>query len=372
MSFSGATTAASPARAEDVHIDFMLPLTGPQARLGHVLQRAAALALMDLNGARSSASRSYRARYHDDGCSLAGGKKLATELSTLTPPVRAVIGVPCEAVLDGLVSSSSGLSPVVVLTTARLKANSQSAGRRTGNVFSLYAPSSPGRALAAVLSELQPTARVAFVRDKTHYAVSLVQDALAVLEQSGRKPVAVEIISGGDKEFGAIAQRISAADATHVVVVAFPVEAGLLVGDLVSVMPTVEIIGSDTLAVPAFGKALGRHARNVRVFVEAQPHMATAAQALGARFRAAGIPVSRHTIGIYAAVELWAAATTVAGTVEAEAISREIRSRPHRTASGVHAFDRDGTGARFQSGLHHWMDGRWSPLEAGNGPDQRP
>lgn len=369
---AGVTTAAPHADADDVHVDFVLPLTGPQARLGQSLQRAAALALSDVNRAHSSPSRNFRARFHDDGCSLAGGRAAAKALDTVAPVVRVVVGVPCEAGLAGLVSTSPGLPPLLVLTTARAKTNSQPAGPRTRMVFSLHTPVSPGRGLAAVLSELPPTARLAFVRDKTHYAISLVQEVLGALQQAGRKPVGVETISGGDKDFGALARRLAASETTHVVVVTFPGEAGLLVADLVNVIPGVEIIGSDTLAVPEFGAALGSTAPNVRVFIQAQPQMAATAQDVVGRFRAAGIPDSRHAIGIYAAVELWAAAMTAAGTVEAEAVAGELRARTHMTAIGGVAFDRDGSSTQLQGSLYHWTDGRWLPFERANAAPQRP
>lgn len=372
ITFAGVTIAAPTAHAEDVDVDFVLPLTGPQSRLGQSLQRAAALAVSDVNRAHSSRSRNFRARFHDDGCTLAGGKVAARALDTAAPPVRVVIGVPCEAGLAGLVSTSVGPSPHVVLTTARAKAGSHAAGGRTGALFSLPSPTSAGPSLAAILAELPPSSRLAVVRDKTHYAIALVQDVLRTLLGSGRKPVAVEIISGGDKDFGALARRLSATEVTHVLVVTFPGEAGLLVADLVNVIPTVEIIGSDTLAVPEFGAALGSIARSVRVFVQAQPHMTKSAEGLVARFRAGGIPVSRHTIGTYAAVELWAAASTAAGTVEAEAVARELRTRTLMTSIGGVAFDKDGSSVHLQRGLHHWKDGRWLPLEGARAASQRP
>ena len=75
------------------------------------------------------------------------------------------------------------------------------------------------------------------MRDKTRFATDALQAVAANLKRAGRPETLFETISGGDKDFALLAQRLKAANITHVALALFPSEAVLLVAQLRAALP---------------------------------------------------------------------------------------------------------------------------------------
>ncbi len=338
--------------AETIHIAVALPLSGAQERLGQAIKSAVTAALTDRAAALRDDAPSVDVIWLDDACSGAGGAAVARQVAGMTSTV--VVGVighacPSAAQTAAPIYSAAGIA---FLQAGALPAHREPSLRQGHTHFRLPGQSSQGRTIADALINAGPLARVALVRDRTRFATDALQSVAAALLSAGRSSVLTETFTGGDKDFGPLAQRLKNAAISHVALAAFASEAVLLVPQLRAVNPTLEIIATDQLAGQDFANPLT--SEGVRVVMApdytSSPRTADLVRRLGASTAA----WNRSAIATYAAVEVFAAA---ADGRTAPAITNELQTNTFQTVLGPVRFDATGAADLPAYVLHTWTNG---------------
>jgi branched-chain amino acid transport system substrate-binding protein len=292
-------------------IAIALPLTGPHKAIGANIKAAIELMMADLSA--TPGTRPVALSWHDDQCSSSGGVTAAKVIAA-NPPA-AVIGHACP-------SAAQAAGPIYAAAKLPFLAAGQLPGRsivtpRHGPLhFRMQPDDNQGREIGAYLATTSSAARVAFARDKTLFATTATAAAIAAFVARGRTPALTEIFSGGGKDFSPLAQRLKAANISHLVIAGFPNESALLVSEVRRLMPDIAITGTDTLADPTFGSAAGAAADSVQVALAPGVAAFPKAQPLVARLKAEGAAPSRSALTSAAALEIIQRALAATPTTE--------------------------------------------------------
>ena len=348
--------AADPAR-----IAIALPLSGPHEAVGRQVRVAAELALLDYAARTATNSRSFELTWHDDRCSSEGGLAVA-KLVTARPEILpfAVIGHACTSAAQAAASlyASAG---VIFIQAGALVARTPTARRYGPRHFRLPAEGSQGVLIGNALLEAGPDARIALVRDRTQYAISALQAVSAILTAHGRSVALVETYAGAEKDFVAIAQRISVANITHVAISAFPSEAVLLVAEVRKASPNITILATDQLADSEFARGANATAEGVRVALPPDFLGTPAGRNVAQRLQANGGSASRTALATYAAIETITAAADTSTPNDVDQTAQTLNSKSFDTILGLINFDANG-GANLPShAFFTWKAGKLVP-----------
>ncbi len=274
----------------------------------------------------------------DDGCGRASALTAARKIVETKPVV--VIGHSCSsaAIAAAPVYAATGL--ILISPGARHPALTT---KRAGpTIFRLAGRDDrQGEAAAAWLMKEAPEGAIAIVHDRTAYARSAAEDALAALAAAGRSDVAVIPIVAGGKDYTALAAKLAALGTKAVFFAGYPTEAAVIATALSRTAPGVRLLGSDSISTPELPAGLNPGASPVYVLVPADGEAVLPAAPSGA---AREPPQSSGLVArTRAALEAWALAAEAARTLEASRVAEALaKLDAPTTALGPVSFSENG------------------------------
>jgi branched-chain amino acid transport system substrate-binding protein len=109
----------------------------------------------------------------------------------------------------------------------------------------------------------------------------------------------------------------------------------------------VPIVSGDGFIINDYSEVVGEAAA-ARTFITNTPRSNLAALNVVRELKAKGKTVLPQTLHAYAAVDVWAQAVKLAGTVESVAVARQLRRTKFKTVIGEINFDRKGDRTDFE------------------------
>ena len=347
------------AAAETLRVAIALPLTGPQQALGRDIRAAVEFALEDHRSVGSAVA--IEASWHDDGCTSEGGlaiaKRIVADVATL--PI-AVLGHACPSAAQAAAPIYNAAG-VVFIAAGSLPTREPMSKRFGSRHFRLPADGAQGTLIGAALVDAGPDARIAFIRDRTQYAMNVMQSIAAIVTAQKRAILLVETFAGAEKDFTTLAQHIKAANITHVALAAVPSEAALLVAELRKLSPKLEILASDQLAAPEFARAFLGVAEGVKVALPPDFQTSTRAKDVARKLETAGITVNRTTLATYAAVEVLATVAEAAKSADGATLQKVLETGAFDTILGSIRFDGNGAANVPSHVFYTWTGGKLLP-----------
>lgn len=349
--------------SEPFRIAFALPESGSLQAIGRDVKTAAALALRDYQVKLGAKPANITLSFYDDKCTSEGGALLARQLTDAsTAQASVIVGHFCPSASDAAapIYSAAGLP---FMAAGSLPTGSVSTHHYGPYHFRLPGERSQGALIASrLLNATEP--RIAFVRDRTQYAIDAIHSVAIALGIKIRDVVLQEAFTGGDKEFTALAQRIKASAVSHVVLSAFPSEAGLLIADVRKLNPDVEILATDQLVDPSFARSFSTAAEGVLVPVPADFSKLSAAKDIARRISASDATASRVALATYAAMECIFAAVQGDQPKSAAEFSKALTTQQFDTILGPVRFDGMGDASISRYALFTWTGARLVPAAA--------
>lgn len=196
---------AGTARAEQLAVGIVAPLSGPSERLGRQI----------VTGATLAAGKQPSLTIADDACTAEGGKSAARTL--VQTGVKVAIGFLCMESIKAAapILKDAGI-PVIVLGVRADSLTDQRA-RSGWPVFRLGPRGDAERnAVASMLTRLWKNEHFAIVDDGTIYGRELAETLRAQVEQAALKPVFTDTFRPGLDNQIALAGRLRRSGATHV------------------------------------------------------------------------------------------------------------------------------------------------------------
>jgi branched-chain amino acid transport system substrate-binding protein len=349
---------AVPAAGE-IRIGFANPLSGPYTATGHRNRVAAELAVQELNLDGGVLGDQVELVVADDGCGIERAAAAATTL--IGAGVKAVIGHMCShssLIAAGLYETAD----ILMITPSSTHPRLTEEGRR--NVFRLIGRDDrQGQLAADLLAGRYEGARIAIVHDGTTYGAGLAQQTRRMLwAHDVREQLFLRYIPGADDYDDLVAQLIDAA-VDVVYVGGYGPDAALILKSARARGAGFQMVGGDALAMDEFWSIAGE-AGDGTIFTRPATRVDVAgADRLLERFKQRGLGERPGGLGIYAAVQGWAAAVERSGTAKPLVVARTLRRGRFDTILGRISFDRKGDLVGAGWDWHIWQDGRFRPLD---------
>ena len=172
---------------------------------------------------------------------------------------------------------------------------------------------SKGQTRRAFSLDLAGDKPIAVVHDRTLYAKTIAETAIAALKAVKKEPITATIV-GGDKEYRRLVAKIKGAGA--VLFAGFPLEAGFIFSALTNAKSEAAVVASESVATGEFTSSFPAEAKRARIML-----------ATHADSRAA----ARAAVGIYAAARLLSLDS--AGLVDVKKLIDAIAGGEHETVT---------------------------------------
>jgi len=326
------------ALAEDLAIAVASSMTGGEAAFGRQMRNGVEMAVRDINESGGLLGKKLVLEVGDDACDPKQARAVAEKLSNRKIPF--VVGhycssssIPASEVYDegGVLQISPG-STNPLLTERNLK-----------NVFRICGrDDQQGPVAAAFLLNNFKGKNIAILNDKTTYGKGLADQTKKALNAGGMKEKLFESYNKGDKDFSAIVSRLRSENIDLVYVGGYHQESGLIVRQMRDQGLRTILMGGDALNDRELSSITGPGGAGTLFTFGPDPRKSSSAKQIVDRFKSAGIDPEGYTLYSYAAVQVWAQAVKIAGTVDTGKIASLIKKGDWDTVLGPTAFDEKG------------------------------
>jgi len=356
-----AICSATIARAE-ILVATAGPMTGAIAWFGEQYQRAAALAVEDLNAKGGVLGQSVRLVVGDDFCdpdqAIAVARKLASD------GVVFVAGHFCS---HSSIPASKVYEEAGILQIAPGSASAKLTDEGGPNVFRVCGRDDrQGTKVANYLAEHWAGRKIAILDDGTTWGAGVANGVRRRLHEIGVPLAMDETFTPGEAEYSMLVSKMQAAG----IDVFFPGglhrETGLIFRQAHDRGYDLRLVSSSSSATGDFPMIAGPGLEGTLMAGAADMRQAPQATEVVARFRAQGYDPVGYTLYVYAAVQVWAQAVAAAGSLDLDAVILAMHSRKFDTVLGQIGFDDKGDVTGFDPWQWYvWQaDGTYESMES--------
>jgi branched-chain amino acid transport system substrate-binding protein len=347
-----------PARAE-VLIGVAGPMTGKNAWFGEQLERGATQAVADLNAAGGVLGQQVRLIMADDYCdpeqTVAAARKLVRD------GVILVVGHHCS---HSSIPASAIYAAAGVLQISPSSTNPMLTKLGRANVFRVINRDDvEGMMAATYLADRWPGEKIAILHDNTTFGKGVAEETKKQLNKLGLTEAIYQAYVPGQNNYGAIIDKLQAADIAAVFIGGYHTEIALMARAARERGYSIQLITGVTLASEDFGLIAGAAAEGVLFTDVADPRKRAEAGPAVERLRASGFEPEGYTLYAYGAVQAWSQAAEKAGSLELPAMIASLRQHQFDTVLGPIAFDDKGDLTVQNPVWYVWRGGTYVPLE---------
>jgi branched-chain amino acid transport system substrate-binding protein len=333
-----AAGACAGAARSDISIGAPDPLSGPWAWLGEQRTTGVRIAVEDIN-ARGG---------------VLGEPLVLVTVDVHTDPAQAVAAAH-KLVSDGVVfaagpnASESAIAVAPIFEQARIIMMLASASNprvtESGwrNVFRVFGRDDrQGAVAAAYLAEHWATRRIAILHDGTIYGQGLADETRKSLHARGIQERLYRAYDPDRVEYTDLMAGLQAAEIDVAYVGGRTSKVGLIARQAGDRGYQLQIVSGDAIGSDEFRIAAGAAAEGTLFTSGPDPRTISAAQNVVRRFRESNFEPENYTLYAYAAVQVWAQAVELAGTLDYEAVITSLHTHEFDTVLGRIGFDAKG------------------------------
>lgn len=345
--------APAPARA-DITIALAGPLSGTNADVGAEWQTGMEAAIKDLNDGGGVLHQKLALTTEDDACDTARAVAAATRL--VDRGVHFVFGHFCSAatLMASSIYAENGTLEITTSTNPTITQQGfDGLFRLTGR------DDQQGRMLADYMSDHFAGKRVAILADHSILGTSLAASVRSELARQGRVTVTFDqSIDAGTRNFATVLGQLEQSKTEIVAFAGYPLEAGLLIRQAVEAGLKIQFLSGSTLVRHQFWDIAGDSAEGTLFTFVADADALPNAHDVVERLRTHGHGAQGYTLYAYAAVQLFADAITRAGSLEPDAVDRELQKGGIPTVLGDISFNEFGDNATPNWRVYRWSKGQ--------------
>ena len=354
------TALAWPAWA-DVLIGVAGPLTGKNAWFGEQMQRGAELAVAGINAEGGVLGHQVQLTAADDFCdpeqAVAAARKLVSE------GVILVVGHYCShaSIPASEIYEAAG---VVMISPASSNPMLTELGR--ANVFRVQTrDDAVGIVAGNYLADHWSGKKIAILHDNTTFGQGVAEFTKEQLNARGLTEAIYQAYVPGGNNYAAEIAELQTADIAVAFVGGYHTEIALMARAARDRGYLVQLVAGLSVATEEFGLIGGPGAEGTLFIDNPDPRMRAEAAPVIERFRASGFEPEGNTLLAYAAVQVWAQAIEVAGSLDLGAVIAAMRSRQFDTVLGQIGFDEKGDVTLQSPVLYVWHAEGTHMLEQG-------
>jgi branched-chain amino acid transport system substrate-binding protein len=353
---------AGAAKAQDISIAVVGPITGSNAALGEQMTRGAKMAVADINAKGGVLGKKLNLILADDACDPKQAVAAANDV--VGKKVVFVAGHYCSSssIPASAVYNEAG---VLQMTPASTNPALTDDAAKKGwiNVFrSCGRDDVQGGVAGRYLADRFKGKNVAIVHDKTAYGKGVADETKKAMNAAGLKETMYEAITQGDKDFSALISKMKQANIDVIYFGGYQTEAGLIVRQARDQGLRAQLIGADALVTEEFWKITGAAGDGTLMTFAPDPRNVPAAKVVVDKFVAEGYNPEGYTLYTYAAIQAFAAAAEKAKSVQVDDLSKALKSMTVDTVIGPLSWDKKGDVTDPKYVFYIWKGGKYAEM----------
>ena len=353
---------AGAAKAQDISIAVVGPITGSNAALGEQMTRGAKMAVADINAKGGVLGKKLNLILADDACDPKQAVAAANDV--VGKKVVFVAGHYCSSssIPASAVYNEAGILQMTPASTNPALTD-DAAKKGWNNVFRACGRDDvQGGVAGKYLAEHFKSKNVAIVHDKTAYGKGIADETKKAMNAAGLKETMYEGITQGDKDFSALISKMKQANIDVVYFGGYQTEAGLIVRQARDQGLRAQLIGADALVTEEFWKITGAAGEGTLMTFPPDPRNVPAAKAVVDKFMAEGYNPEGYTLYTYAAIQAFAAAAEKAKSVKLDDLSKALKSMTVDTVIGPLSWDKKGDVTDPKYVFYIWKAGKYAEM----------
>jgi len=204
-----------------------------------------------------------------------------------------------------------------------------------------------------------PASKIAIVTDRPAVTQELAHELVAFFASTQNKVVTVEQITGGEKDFSSVVDKLRVLEPDVVICSCYTLEAGLLARQMHDKKMNPYFYGWDTLNSPDFLNIVGAENTSKIISIDyARPDSSPNYNRLLAEIQKRQWPVETTTIMTYAAMQVFAQAVQAAHSLKVSDVVKVLRQQPFDTVLGKVRFDQYGDRIDPEFSAYQWQAGK--------------
>jgi len=355
-------SAAGLAKAQDVKIAVIGPITGSNAVHGEQMKRGAEMAVKDINAKGGVLGKRLDLIVADDACDPKQAVAAANDV--VGKGVVFVAGHYCSSasIPASLVYNEARVLQMTPAST-NTALTDDAAKKGWNNVFRTSGrDDAQGSVAGKYLAYHCKGKRVAIVHDETAYGKGVADETMKAMNAAGLKQTMYEAVAQGDKDFSVLISKMKEASIDVIYYGGYQAEAGLIVRRARDQGLKAQFIGADALATGEYWKITGPAGEGTLMTYPPDPRNAPAAWAVVDKFKAEGYDPEGRTLYTYAAIQAFARAAEKAKSVSVDDLSKALHSMTARTVVGPLTWDKNGDVTDSKYVFYVWMNGTYAEM----------
>jgi branched-chain amino acid transport system substrate-binding protein len=346
------------ARADDIKVATVGPITGPYAAIGEQMKRGAELAVADINAKGGVLGKQLALTVGDDACDPKQARNVANQLAD-----KGIVYVDGHFCSGSSIPASSVYADSGILQISPASTNpayTDDAFKKGWiNVFRICGrDDQQGKVAGNYLAAHFKGKPVGIIDDKSTYGKGLADETRKALNAAGVKEALNESVNAGDKDFSALVSKMKQAGIVAYFYGGYHTEAGLIARQSKEQGLKAVQIGGDALSTDEYWSITGPAGEGNLMTFTPEPRNFPEAQAVVAEFRKQKYEPEGYTLFTYAAMQVFAEAAAKAGSVKIEALSKTLHDNKFPTVLGPLGFDKEGDVIGPGYVVYTWHDGK--------------
>ena len=346
----------STAAAADIRIAVVGPLTGQYAAFGEQMRRGTEMAVADINARGGVLGQKLVLEVADDACDPKQAVAAANQMVN-----KGVVFVAGHFCSGSSIPASNVYAEEGVLQISPASTNPQFTERGLPTVFRACGrDDQQGLVAGEYIAKHFKNAHVAILHDKTAYGKGLADETRKVLHRLGKKEVVYEAYTAGEKDYSALVSKLKASNIGLIYVGGYHTEAGLIIRQARQQGLNAVLMAGDALVTDEYWSITGPAGEGTLMTFSPDPARNPVARPVVEKFLKQGYKPEGYTLYSYGTVQAWAQAVEQAGTANAAAVAKALKSgKQFDTVLGEIGLDKKGDVTAPGYVVYVWKDGTY-------------
>jgi branched-chain amino acid transport system substrate-binding protein len=355
-------SAPALARAQDIKIAVVGPITGSNAVHGEQMKRGAEMAVKDINAKGGVLGKQLDLIVADDACDpkqavAAGNDVVGKGVVFVAGHYCSSASIPASAVYN-----AAGVLQMTPAST-NTALTDDAAKKGWNNVFRTCGRDDvQGGVAGKYLADHFKGKRVAIIHDDTDYGKGVADETVKAMNAAGLRQTMYEAVTQDDTDFSALISKMKEANIDVIYYGGYQAEAGLIVRQSRDQGLKARFIGADSLATEEYWKISGPAGEGTLMTYPPDPRNAPAAWSVVDKFKAEGYDPEGRTLYTYAAIQAFAQAAEKAKSVNVDDLSKALHSMTAHTVVGPLTWDKKGDVTDSKYVFYVWKDGTYAEM----------
>ncbi|MBE7246645.1 MAG: branched-chain amino acid ABC transporter substrate-binding protein [Actinomycetospora chiangmaiensis] len=350
------------ARADDLTIAMVGPMTGPNASIGEQMKHGAELAADALNKKGGVLGKTVKIAVEDDGCDPKQAVSVANRVEAAG--TRFVDGHACSGASIPA-SAIYGEAGILMMTPASSnpKLTEDAATHGWPTILRLYGrDDAQGAFIGPWIAKHFGSGKIAVLHDKSAYGKGLADNVKAGLEKAGVTIAEYQGINAGEKDYRAVVSRLKGEGATFLYFGGYATEGGLIKRQAADAGYDLQMMMGDAIATPDFWTAAGPAGQGTLFTFPPDGRESPEARDALEQFKQIGFTPEGFTLFSYAVVQTIAGGVQKAGSTDPGKVAAALRAGTVPTVFGPVGFDAKGDIQNPHYNINQWKDGAYAKL----------